>query len=178
MRRDESQAEGAGGARTFFGRGLHWPAMVAIVFLGNIGLAAWVIVASSSDPSFAVESDYYEKAINWNDEIDQRERNAALGWSVSVEGTPRLSEAGWCDVTLAVRDRDGSPIDGAVVTLLALPIARAHETFQLTLDPTGPGTYAGRINEARYGRWQLRVRVEHEGDVFTERLEAMIERAG
>lgn len=170
-------AERARGARSFFRRGLHWPLLVAIVFLSNIGLAAWVIVRANSDPSFAVESDYYEKALHWNDVIDQRERNAALGWSVTVEGQPRLDAAGRCDLSLRVVDRDGAPISGATVAMEAIPIARAHDLRTLALDEVSPGSYAARIEHARFGHWQLRVRVERGSDVFTARLGAVIFKA-
>lgn len=166
------------GVRSFFKRGLHWPILVAIVFLSNIALATWVIVTATSDPSFAVEDDYYGKALKWNDEIDQRGRNTALGWTVSVEGEPRIEEGGWCDLRLRVVDRDGAPIGGAQVAMEAIPLARGNDGRSLVLDEVLPGSYVARIEGARFGHWQLRVRVDRAGDIFAERLDAMIGKGG
>jgi nitrogen fixation protein FixH len=164
----------AGAPRSFFKRGLHWPVLVAIVFLSNIALATWVIVKANSDPSFAVEDDYYEKALNWNDEIDQRERNAELGWTVTVEGQPRIAGGGWCDLRLRIVDRDGAPISGAQVKMEAMPVARGDDKHLVALDEVLPGSYVARLENARFGRWQLRVHIDRGEDVFAERLSAMI----
>ncbi len=156
--------------RGFFRRGLYWPALVAAVFLGNIALATWVLILSGSDPSFAVEENYYEKALNWNDEIDQRQRNAELGWSVALQAAGAPDEMGTSEITLRLDDADGDPLRGATVRAEAFPIARGHDRRELAFDEVAPGAYAGRVERARPGLWELRVAVEHEGDRFTARL--------
>lgn len=157
--------------RTFFSRGLHWPVLVTLLFLGNIALAVTVIVISTGDPSFAVEPDYYDKALNWNDEIEQRTQNQRLGWSVRLAERPTiLAGADHTDLTLVILDQDAEPIDNASMEIIALPVARADRAQSITGRTIGAGRYTARLTNPIPGKWQIRVRVAHNDHTFTHTL--------
>ena len=66
-------------------KGRYWP--VAIVGLLVSGAAANIgfMVVASRDATFAVEPDYYRKAVDWDRAMAQEARNVELGWRVSAQ---------------------------------------------------------------------------------------------
>ena len=153
--------------RGFFGRGLHWPVLVTLLFVGNIGLASAVLVIANNDPGFAVEDDYYDKALRWDETIEQRERNDALGWSIAPPAEARADADGTCWIELSLAGPDGAPIDGAILRAVAFADARASDRRELEFNGAGDGRYAAPVPAARPGRWTLRLVAERDGDRFT-----------
>jgi nitrogen fixation protein FixH len=76
------------------------------------------LIAASHDGSSQVIPQYYDKAVHYDDQIDQAKRNAQLGWTIdaSVEGD-----------TIVVT---GAPA-GADVHVTGYPRAHADRTFAL-----------------------------------------------
>lgn len=152
-------------------RGAQWPvAVAAILLISSAGQVLFAVVASR-DKSFAVEGNYYEKAVLWDAELAQRRENAALGWTV----TPTMHlGTGNGDGTLAIelRDAAGAAITGATVRVLAMHNARANRQLSATLSEVGGGAYRADLPAQRPGEWELRFNVQRGGERFTvsERL--------
>lgn len=154
-------------------RGLGWP--IAIVTILGITVAAniWGAVLAGDDPSFAVEPDYYHKAVNWDSTLAQSRENERLGWRIATTlGAFDVKAGAHLSVTLV--DSTGAPIADAVVHVAALYNARADQIFQATLSSTG-GTYAAMLPVAHAGEWELRFEVLRGGRKFTStsRVEAV-----
>jgi nitrogen fixation protein FixH len=127
------------------------------------------MVVANRDASFAVEPDYYRKAVEWDRTMAQAARNAELGWTVSARLEPGAGDRARL-VTL-VRDRAGAPLTGAAVVVEAFPSARAREIASVALEPTGDaGVHAGLLPSSRPGLWELRLRVTRGAEVFTRTL--------
>jgi nitrogen fixation protein FixH len=145
----------------------YWP----IALAGLLGLSAAVnlivVAIATRDPSFAVERDYYRKALAWDATMAQEERNLDLGWQVEAILRPpsAAGRAARLDVHLA--DAAGRPIHEARVTVEALHNARASDVLTLPLEAQGAGRYSTPLPSARRGLWELRVRVDRDPDVFT-----------
>ena len=60
------------------------------------------------------------------------------------------------------------PLDSARVTAEAFHNARAADVRTLQFDPEGIGRYLGRLSNVRPGLWEIRLRVEQSGEVFTQ----------
>ena len=69
-------------------KGWYWP--VAIVGLLVSGAAANIgfMIVANRDATFAVEPDYYRKAVDWDHTMAQEARNAELGWRVTAQLEP------------------------------------------------------------------------------------------
>ena len=131
----------------------------------NIGL---MIVANRA-ATFAVEPDYYRKAVDWDRTMAQEARNLELGWRVSTELEP--IDGGRAHLVARVVDRAGRPVTGAAVVVEAFPSARARDIASFTLAPAGAaGAYAATLAHGRPGLWELRVRVTRGEEVFTRTL--------
>lgn len=151
-----------------------WPGMIFALLGINISIVGLTAFLALSDSSFAIEPDYYRKAMQWDQTALQRERNSELGWTVESPPSP----AG-LPVVLRLRDRDGAAVSGAKVEVIAFHNAHAGDRLQTTLSEIEPGMY--RSNEAliRTGQWQLRIVAQRGDELFTaEQAHAVSAREG
>ncbi len=143
-------------------RGTGWPIAVATILGLTIAANVWIVRVANRDPSVAVEPDYYQKAVHWDDELAQRARNDSLGWRL----TPALHDtgtdaAGTLDVTL--EDHGGTPLSGARIAVVAIHNTRASRPITLLLRDEGRGAYRAAFPGWRRGMWELRFDI-HRGD--------------
>jgi len=144
------------------GRG--WIAAVVLILGTTVAANFYVMHLAGDDPSFAIEPDYYDRALHWDDELAQRERNARLGWRAA----PTLDAAsapGTVHVRLA--DAAGVPVRDATVRVSAFPIARSAQLAEATLSPLADGAYAAPFPVQRSGAWEVRVEAVRGEDRFT-----------
>jgi nitrogen fixation protein FixH len=155
-------------------RGRAWPFAIAGILIAGVAANVGFVVLASSDPAAAVEPDYYRKAVAWDDEMAQQQRNIALGWSaraalrLGVGGAPGRLE-------LILADSAGRPLAGATVSALVMHNARAADVQELSLRDEGSGRYAARVAADRGGIWEVRLTVERGAQRFTarERVQAV-----
>src|SRR5512138_3082971 len=95
-----------------------WPLGLTLALVLSAGGNVVFMVLANRDASFAVEPDYYQKALDWDRTMAQEATNRALGWTARVEGT--FPAPVGRRLTLRLLDRDGHAVDGAAVTLEAL----------------------------------------------------------
>ena len=148
--------------------GLRWPAMV----LGLIGISLTICFATvylaATDPSVAIEDDYYAKALHWDDIAAQRRANAQLGWSLSTSADVQHEGASPATVSVVLLDADGSPIADAAVRALAFHHTRRGDAEQIafTFDAQR-GAYTAKLPAATVGLWQLRIVASRGDETFT-----------
>jgi nitrogen fixation protein FixH len=157
-------------------RGMGWPIAVAAILGVTIGANIWLVRVANGDPSFAVEEDYYQRGVHWDDELAQRAHNAALGWRLAASASPIRAGYG-SDLRIALNDAAVAPIEGASVTVRAVHVARAGAPVDITLVSHIPGQYEARVPIERAGVWELRIDVHRGSDRFTatERLDVRAE---
>jgi hypothetical protein len=159
----DNRAEKAGKA------GVFW--MLFPVLLLVTSVSGWLLMVSVAvdDPGFAVEPDYYKRAAHYDEEIEQRAENARLGYEVElVSFSP--SEDRTATLVVAVHGAEGEPLPTAQVGAEVIPVARAFEAEHLALTARGPGVFEARLLRPRPGLYEVRVRIEFQGRVFTRVL--------
>jgi len=154
-------------------RGAWWPIGITTVLATTVAANIWVMRIASDDPSFAIEPDYYRKAIAWDSTLAQARQDSILGWRL----TPTLqvvAATGKARLSATLTDSTGAPISGAVVKVAALPVARANEVHEVTLVAAGAGEYTAQLDSRRQGQWELRFDVRAGSTHFTDvaRVEA------
>lgn len=146
--------------------GRAWPwalgLVLAVTVVGNI----WVMRVASGDPSFVIEPDYYQKAVDWDSTMARSARSAALGWTLTARLAPASAD-GNVTLTAQLRDAGGEPVTGAVVTVEATHNARAANILAAELTPAEDGSYTAMLPAARRGLWELRFEVARNGEQFT-----------
>lgn len=150
--------------------GRAWPFLLVGLLLSGVGANVGLLLVARSDPSFAVEKDYYRKALAWDETARQEERDRELGWSVGVDAAASGRGPGWYDVVLTVRDDAGRPVRGAAVGIETFHHARAADVLRAELEERD-GRYVATLPLRRRGLWELRVRVERGATVYTATLQ-------
>jgi len=145
-----------------------WPAalvaVLAITVLANVAIY-WT---ANHDSSFAVEPDYYQRAIDWDSTVARGQRSAALGWSADVRLAP--PEAGQAILSVTLAARSGVPLDSADVRAALSHNAHGANVFQVRLLPSGPGLYAARVPSTAQGLWRVDLAATLGDDVFVGRV--------
>lgn len=149
-------------------RGMQWPIGIALILAATVVGDIWIAIVASRDEAFAVEPDYYQKAVKFDDEMALREASLRLGWMVDPTlelGTPERSGS----VSAIVRDSSGALVTGARVEVLAMHNARASRQLAVTLAEGEPGRYRAPLDAQRPGEWELRFLVTRGADRYAVR---------
>ncbi|HET9954413.1 MAG TPA: FixH family protein [Polyangiaceae bacterium] len=152
-------------------RGLFW-ALFPVGLLGSMvtGLLVMASIASR-DPSFALEQDYYAKAVHYDDEVAQRGRNQALGWRANAE------EVQPSRVILSLSDGQGTPIAGAVLRVEAIENAHASRRHSAAVTALDGGRYQLEMPNGARGIWELRISANRGTELFTQSIRVEFERS-
>jgi nitrogen fixation protein FixH len=159
-------------------RGIGWPIGVAVILAATVALNIWVLRVANDDPSFAIEPDSYQKAVDWDSTMAQMRQNAALGWHVAPTLGAFTARDG-AQLQVTVTDAAGAPIPDATVKVAAFFNARANDIIDTTLHRDAAG-YAGTIPVKFGGVWELQFDVRRGAQRFTStsRVEAVPAPAG
>jgi len=148
-------------------KGWYWPLLLAGLLASGVGANIYFMCRAVGDPSFAVEPDYYAKALAWDAHLAQARENAALGWSVALAVAPADRGTGRARVVATLADRDGRPLPGLTVGLTAFHNARAAEVVTATLAETAEHAYAADVAVSRPGLWEFRLTAARGMESFT-----------
>ena len=136
--------------------GMGWPIGV-VVILGATVIANIVVMrVANNDPSFAIEPDYYQKAVAFDSTIAEERRSVALGWT-ATSTIVASDTAGRPTLTVTIADARRQPVQGATVTVTALANARANEILSAALREVAPGRYQGALAARFAGQWEVRI---------------------
>lgn len=142
-----------------FKNGAWFAYLLVITLLTSVGGNIYMVMTATDDPGFAVEPDYYKKAVDWDRLQAERAASEALGWNVVVDA--RADE-----LRIRLTDRLGRPIDGATVEVDAFPNARASQRVKGFLIPKGRGVYVLERPFERSGLWEYRLAAEVDDQRF------------
>lgn len=156
-------------------RGGAWPVAVSVILGLTVAANAWIIRLATSDPSFAIEENYYQRGVRWDEELAQRERNSRLGWRLLPSVSPIVRGTG-ADLRVELRDARVMPIADAAIVVRAVHVARSAYPVEVTLRGDSAGRYHALVPIERPGLWELRFDVHRGADRFTatERLDARL----
>lgn len=143
-----------------------WPVGVVGILLVSLSVCAITVFAAVSDDSFAIEDDYYARAVAWDDTAAQLEKNEQLGWTA----TAVVRESGPIEITLL--DAAGEPITGALVNATVFHHAARRDALDRQFTEAGDGVYTMTLDSVRSGLWQIRLTAQADGERFTAQLNA------
>lgn len=146
-----------------------WPWAMALVLALTIGGNLFVLRLARGDSSFAVEPDYYAKAMAWDSTRALEARSDALGWTVDAALAPMAAEKG-LHLAMHLHTANGAPVEGATVSVEATHNAHASRILSDTLRATTPGTWEGTLPSSRPGLWEVRVTATRGAERFLRTL--------
>ena len=127
-----------------------------------------VVFIATSDPSYAVEEDYYQKAIDWDLKRAQDRTNENLGWLFEFEVAPPERPGDQPRIEVHLADADGAPLTDAAVTVEAFHNSSSGDILRAVLAPSEvPGVYRATLPMQHNGKWELRFTVDQGGREFT-----------
>ena len=133
-----------------------WPTIVVVVLAGYVTFGLVAARIATNDSSFAIESDYYTKAVAWDSTLEQGRRNVALGWHI-VPTLGRVGRGRASQFVLDVHDSSGVRVNDARVTVEARQVAHAADVVRATLSADSSGTYVAGLPLGRSGLWEMRI---------------------
>ncbi len=154
-------------------RGNGWPIGIVSILVATVALNVWVYRVANDDPSFAIEPDYYQKAVDWDSTIAQKRENLVLGWHLAPTlGAFSMRDGARLQVTLT--DASGTAIHDATVKVAAFFNARANDVIDTTLHTDSTG-YTATLPVKHGGVWELQFDVTRGTTRFTStsRVEAV-----
>lgn len=144
-----------------------WVGLIVALLSGQVLLMFVAVYLALADGSFAVEPDYYQKSLHWNDTIAQERDNERLGWQPELKLGGQATVFGDRQLICHLADNQGHPLDGAVIDVVAFPHARGSDRQSVTLVPAGEGNYEATLRLARKGKWEFRLAVQRGPETFT-----------
>jgi nitrogen fixation protein FixH len=148
-------------------KGWQWPWIIGGLMAVVLGANLILIYVATSDPSFAVEEDYYQKALAWDDKRAQDRLNTQLGWSLELDVARTRSADGTVGLTTRLLDERGRPISNARIHVETFHNARAAFVLEGDLRGDGEGYYSVSLPMRRPGLWEFRFEVTRTGQRFT-----------
>jgi len=143
-----------------------WPGLVIVILGASLTGGIITITIASSDPSFAIKPDYYEKALAWDERHAAKRDSDALGWRADITLTGAPNASGERRVTLRLEDDAGQAIDDAGVTCELFHKARSADRITLTLELGPDGTYQAWLPSPREGAWHVGIIATRAADTF------------
>jgi len=153
---------------------IFWPGLVVALLTMSVSIGAVTIYLATSDPSFAVEKDYYRKALAWDETAAARRASDALGWTAVVEVARDPLPSGERTIRVLLFDDQREPITDATVTVEAFAHARSRDRARPELTASPDGSYTGRFRPGLAGLWQFRVHASRGEDSFDSDLDQFV----
>ncbi len=146
-------------------KGRYIPLMIFGLLGLNVVVVGVTIYAAGSDASVAVEPNYYQKALAWDDTARQEQANQRLAWKAIAAVTGQAPGRSALHVNLV--DSSAAPIRGATLSVEAFSFRRSGDRRILELTEVEPGVYTTDLVHESGGRWQLRLLARLGGETFT-----------
>lgn len=156
--------------------GMAWPIGITAILATTIAANIWVMRVANDDPAFAIEPDYYRKAVQFDSTMADERRARALGWGVSVS-LDSVDARGQATLTVVMQDATAAPLAGAQVSAVARFNARANDSVTVTLREAAAGAYRTTLPIAHAGEWEVRVDARRDGARFSHQARVTAARA-
>jgi len=155
----------------FFKIGKHWPWIIVGMLVVHASIMLGTIAYVSAKNDLYVEPDYYAKAVDWDNQRAMREIADTMGWTIAlIIQDPETDSEAQQTIQVSIHDRQGQPIDGALVEAEAVHPAHANDRINLVLLGIGDGKYQKPTVMEIPGFWQVNLAIRHQG------IQAMIHR--
>lgn len=137
--------------------GMQWPIGIVAILAASVAGNVAFMRAANNDPSFAIEPEYYQKAVAYDTIMSEAKLSAALGWSAIT--SLELGSSGQGMLQTQLKGPSGESVDADSVIAQAFFIARANNVVKVRLTGSGDGSgvYRALIPVLHMGQWEIRV---------------------
>ena len=137
--------------------GMQWPIGIVVILATSVAGNVAFMRAANNDPAFAIEPEYYKKAVAFDTIMNEAQSSAALGWTANA--SLELDAGGQARAQVQLTDRSGKAIIADSVIVHAFFIARANDVVKARLAASADesGMYGAMIPVLHRGQWEMRV---------------------
>lgn len=153
--------------------GKYWPWIIFLFLAGGVAANISMLIIAINDPSFAIEENYYQKAVEWDKKMAQDRLNKRLGWSLAFVATPTASKRQKSPLCVRLQDKAGKALTDAQIDVVAFHNARAMKRHRTTLKQDKQVACA-ILPMHRGGLWEFRFVAKRGSDRFTKTLRASL----
>ena len=139
-------------------KGVHVAAMIAAFFATEIVVNTYFITTALNTFPGEDEPKSYVQGLHYNDTLNDRAHQAALGWRAEAGMAP--GAAGGAKIQVRVFARSGEALTGLHLTGVLRRPANAKRDQTLTFRADGDG-YVADASAVDDGLWELRVRADN-----------------
>lgn len=147
-----------------------WASVIIGLLALQITLCGLGIYLAHAGKTFAVEHDYYDQAVHWDEQKARTQALERAGWKTQLSVAEIASADGQRGVTITLLDKDGVQIRDARMALEAFHHARGRNVLTAKLAPNDLGLYATRLPLSRPGTWEFRLTITRGGATYAERI--------
>lgn len=142
-------------ARKDRGAARFWGSLVIGLLGTQVLIGVGSIIIATGDPSAAVVPDYYQKALNWDEERASQAASDALGWQTEITVSDGVDRTGRRTLLVRLLDRGGQAVEDATVSARLYHHARAAQSQTVQFRDRGNGYYTAVPAMGRAGLWQM-----------------------
>ena len=142
---------------------------VGLLVASTLGVGSLAVIAVR-DPNFALEPNYYDKALHWDRAQEQAADNRRLAYRIELVPGIAVDASGNATLRVRVADASGRAANDATVRAIAFANAFAGERSTLELQRTESGLYSAPLVARHLGLWEFRVIVTQGADHVTSTL--------
>ncbi len=138
--------------------GLVWAFIPIGAFVVQAVVLAVTMSLASGAGLEAVEPDYYERSLGWDEHAELVRNGRRLGWTLDIAVGDPAGPLEHRTVHARLTDARGVLVDGARINLEAFPHAAAGERLSVALEP-GESGHSAETAMRRAGLWEFRARI-------------------
>lgn len=150
-----------------------WVGLIVGLLALQVFVGAMAIYLANSDPTYSIEPNYHQKAMEYDKVLAARQASQQLGWKWTIAPGQQTDSSGSRQLIIQLQDAKLQPITDALVSIQLLHHARGNNRQIVHLTPIldKPGWYQGRGIIDRAGLWQVDLSADRQTEHFVDRRE-------
>jgi len=144
--------------------GKHWPIMLVVLFVTQASIVLGTAIVASGPGAKPIDTGYYAKSLDWDQEHAVRLRAEELGWSLTTQIGEPIGVPPSRVVRVELNDHEGKPIENAVIRMKCYHRAYSTDATEIVLAPTADGAYEGSVIVRKQGLWDFQYAVRARGE--------------
>lgn len=149
------------------------PGLFIAFFVGLACLEATLITISIKSFTGLSENDPYRRGLRYNEVIEARTNDLALGWRIEIGFVTKGPRHG--EVAIAVRDSEDNALKSPTLSAVAHRITDKQKAVPIALTLEDGAVARGAVNFSEPGRWFIKVRIAADGREVERIREIMVE---
>lgn len=143
-----------------------WVSVIVGLLSLQVLMCSVAIVLATTDESMAIEPNFGEKSLRWDEARAAKQASEALGWTASVDIPAASDFYGHRTVRVTLLDRAGQAVADANVRMTLFHHAHASRAQQVVLASDGGGVYSAEVEMRHQGLWEFRIVAQRGSEVF------------